>query len=398
MAKANRGMGRVYQRPGSHRWWVEVWHRGKQHRESSKSTKKSDATALLKQRLTEMASGQFMGAQADRVTVAELLDNLELNYRLHQRASLRTLPSHRTALLEHLAHVRAVDVTTARLNRMVLAWQDAGKQPATINRYLGTLRRAFTLGKKATPSLVQSVPDMPRLPEHNVRTGYVDHAIVPQLLAALDHDPALRAFVEWCYWTGMRRGAVRDLRWQDIDRKTGVLRIPAEIDKARRSRALPLPPALLAVVERRWTARSEYAKATGVLVPWVFWRIYDGAPRTGLGRGDAVRLVDFRKAWETACRKAGCPGLLLHDFRRTAARTLRLAGVDREHARLFTGHRTEAMFERYNIDDDLQLRDATARLTAYVTNEQATQAANGPPRLPAQFPHGRAARKGTDAP
>jgi integrase len=212
----------------------------------------------------------------------------------------------------------------------------------------------------------------PRHRKH--RTGYADHAVVPILLAALAHDPALQDFVTWLYWTGMRRGAVRDLGWQDVDRKAGTLRLPAELEKSRRSRALP--PVLRAVLDRRWAARAAHAKATGVLVPWVFWRVHCGAPKPGLARGDAVRIVEFRKAWATATRAAGCPQLTPHDFRRTAARTLRLAGVDREHARLFTGHRTESMFNRYNIDDDLQLRDAVDRLTAYMATQTAAPAVN----------------------
>src|SRR5262249_54059590 len=59
-----------------------------------------------------------------------------------------------------------------------------------------------------------------------------------------------------CRGQGMRRGAVRDLRWQDIDRKAGTLRLPAEIEKTRRSRGLPLPPELLAILDRRWAART----------------------------------------------------------------------------------------------------------------------------------------------
>ena len=124
------------------------------------------------------------------------------------------------------------------------------------------------------------------------------------------------------------------------------------------------------MLDRRWQARTEHAKATGVLVPWIFWRVYDGQSRAGLARADAVRIVDFRKAWASATVAAGCPGLLVHDFRRTAARTLRLAGVEREQARLFTSHRTDAMFERYNIDDNLRLRDATDRLATYIATAQ----------------------------
>jgi integrase len=368
---AERGMGRLFKFPGSSNWWIQFSYRGTKHRESSRSPKRSVAVALLKARIAEMQGGQFAGTGAARVSVAMLLDNLEADYRLHGRASLRNLRGHRAALLEYLEGVRAVDVTTARLNRMAVAWREEQKAPATVNRYFETLRRAFVLGKKATPPLVQFVPDVPSLPEHNVRTGYVDHAVVPKLLAALEHDPPLRDYIEWLAFTGMRRGAARDLRWQDIDRKHGTMRLPAEIEKTRRSRSLPLPAPLLAIVARRWTARTEYAKQTGTLVPWVFWRVYDGAPREGLARGDAVRIVDFRKAFTRACKAADCPGLLVHDFRRTAARSLRLAGVDREQARLVTGHRTDAMFSRYNIDDDLQLRDAMEKLTAYVTAERA---------------------------
>lgn len=76
--------------------------------------------------------------------------------------------------------------------------------------------------------------------------------------------------------------------------------------------------------------------------------IHDGPPKKGLARGDAVRIIDCRKAWATARKAAGCSGLLLHDFRGTAARTLRLARIDREDARLVTGHRTQAMLDRYN--------------------------------------------------
>jgi integrase len=54
---------------------------------------------------------------------------------------------------------------------------------------------------------------------------------------------------------------------------------------------------------------------------------------------------------EGVCRGEG-PGLLFHDLRRSAVRKLVRAGVDRDVARKISGHKTEAMFARYNITDE----------------------------------------------
>jgi hypothetical protein len=77
-------------------------------------------------------------------------------------------------------------------------------------------------------------------------------------------------------------------------------------------------------------------------------------------------MIDVRKAWSSACATAGCTGRLIHDLRRTAIRNMRLAGIERRDAMLISGHRTESVFERYNVDRDIGLRDAMAKLGAYV--------------------------------
>jgi integrase len=67
--------------------------------------------------------------------------------------------------------------------------------------------------------------------------------------------------------------------------------------------------------------------------------------------------------WKTACKAAGVPGRLAHDFRRTAVRNLERRGVPRSVAMKITGHRTEAVYRRYAIVSDADLQEATLRLT-----------------------------------
>lgn len=77
-------------------------------------------------------------------------------------------------------------------------------------------------------------------------------------------------------------------------------------------------------------------------------------------------IRDFYTAWRAAAERAGLGGLYLHDFRRSTARNLIRAGVPERVAMSVTGHKTRAIFDRYNIVSEGDLRDATAKVSAYV--------------------------------
>src|SRR5229473_504560 len=77
----------------------------------------------------------------------------------------------------------------------------------------------------------------------------------------------------------------------------------------------------------------------------------------------------LRRAWKSACKRAGVSGRLLHDLRRTAVRNLERAGVSRSAAMNMTGHRTETIYRRYAIVAESDLIEAGKKLSALHTSD-----------------------------
>jgi len=72
-------------------------------------------------------------------------------------------------------------------------------------------------------------------------------------------------------------------------------------------------------------------------------------------------IKSLRRAWMTACKRAGLPELLLHDLRGSAVRNLERAGISRSVAVKLTDHKTEAVYRRYAIAAESDLREYEAR-------------------------------------
>ena len=112
----------------------------------------------------------------------------------------------------------------------------AKKSNATVNRELELLRRSLRLAKDR--GLLLSLPKISLLPEHNTRLGFFERPELEGLVAALPEY--LADMARFPYFTGMRLGEIKSLRWEDVDREVGALRLRGEHAKTGDARTMML--------------------------------------------------------------------------------------------------------------------------------------------------------------
>ena len=83
-----------------------------------------------------------------------------------------------------------------------------------------------------------------------------------------------------------------------------------------------------------------------------------------LTRENGEPIRDLRGAWDALVEAAGLPGLLLHDFRRSAVRNMVRRGIPERVAMKISGHKTRSIFERYNIVSETDIVDAARKIEA----------------------------------
>jgi integrase len=347
-----RGDGRIYKRRGSNHWWIAYNHHGKELRESSQSAEYRDAQKLLKRRQQELGA-ETLGLQSfiphqDRITVDELLDQLAHDYKLRGKYS-PSITSHLQRARNAFGHYRATKLTPKHIDEFIAAELESGRAPATINRSTQLVGQAFKLALRRRE--LNTKPYIRKLSEKNTRQGFFEH---DELERVVTHLPDyLQDACRFAYLSGWRRGEVFTLEWNDVDQRARVIRLRPEESKNGQGRTLALEGTLWSIIERRWSERVVRQGRTSRIATLVFHH-------------DGHAIVDLKKAWATACTNAGVGKKLFHDFRRTAIRNMVRAGVPETVAMKISGHKTRSVFDRYNITDERDLRDAMKKTQEYL--------------------------------
>ena len=299
---------------------------------------------LLKRRVGEVAIGKFSGLAHERVTMDELFDDLVTDYKLNRR---KTLPHLLSRLRLHLrpafGKTRANALSTSQLKRYMVARLEKEAARATINRELEFVERALRIGAHCEPPKVMKAIRVPSLKEKNVRVGFLDDA---GYLKLRDELPSyLQAVFVTGYHVGARLGEFLGLRWKQVDLANSQIVLDPGTTKNEKGRTLPM------YGDRKESLLVQQAERDAKHLTCAYVFAHDGH-----------RTTEFRKAWSSACERAGLKGLLFHDLRRSAVRNMRLAGIPENVAMQITGHKTRSIFDRYSIVGGQDIQDAATKL------------------------------------
>jgi integrase len=313
------------------------------------------AKRLLDSREGEIAQGKMPSIQFDKVTFDELADGFLRDYRINQKKSLVRAERSVNHLKAFFKGARATEITTPMINQYIEIRMDVGAANATINRELAALKRMLNLGAEQTPPLVDKsrIPKIKMLDENNVRKGFFEHDQFLAVRAALPEY--LRGFVTIAYKEGWRLDEIETLTWDQVDRKLGIIRLEPGETKNDDARVAYLDDEEKEIIAAQWELRKRVFNKRGVLSPWIFFNRYG-----------TDRIKQFHKSWKKACKKAGVPGKIFHDFRRSAVRNMVRAGIPENVAMKISGHKTRSVFERYNIVNDADLIEAAKKRAAYL--------------------------------
>ncbi len=339
-----------YQADGQTWWRVDAWVVDRDGRHvrfrQKRIPTKEQALAVAAKARTESFEGTFLGRRRlPRHTVAEL-------WKSYAPAAERDNDSWATDqgrakhLLRHLGTMQADRLTLKEVD----AYRDTRLKartkrgtpptPATLDREVELLKRLLGYAFKSGELKDHPLRGVQLLRKPNVRRMVLDEHGFQRLFAAAEE--ALRPILLVAFDTGMRKEELLALRWEQVDLDASTITLAPEDTKTDEPRLIVL------------TARAKEAlgtlhspKATG----FVFVN-----PRT------RTRWVDVKKRFRRAVEAAGLHGLWFHDLRRSFITRARRLGVPESVVMRMSGHRTRAVFERYNIVDTQDLRAAVRAL------------------------------------
>ena len=269
---------------------------------------------------SEMARGVWQDtSEAEATTLGEALQRYAVEVSARKKGREQELCRIRRWIENPLACRSLASLRGKDFSAYVQSREKEQASPNTIRLEMAIIGNLFTVARKewgmeslSNPAQLVRLPARPKGRDRRIEPGEWG-ALLAQLPSP--HDAVVSLLVE----TGMRRGELAAMQWEQVDWSVPSVLLPDT--KNGTAREVPLSTAAVGVLEG--------------LNPRSAGPVWGMAPQS------------FSQAFIRACKRAGIEDLRLHDLRHEATSRLVERGLGVAQVTTITGHKDLRMFQRY---------------------------------------------------
>lgn len=333
------GMG-LYKRKGSQFYWMTFRVNGRKYSESTRTSNRKLAEKIYAKTYSEMLEGKWIEPEPDlNITMAEMIDRFMVEISPHLATSTHERNVQMAKNLKgFFGKMLVQEVRSSTVSKYKAKKLKAGYRKETIVRELGFLRRIYNVAIeeweicKDNP-VRNTLKTLGRSDRKRVR--FLSAEEVTLLMGHL--TTWLKPIVILARHTGLRRGNILSLTWDQIDLKRRVLLV----NQTKNGEPIGIPLTETACMTLN-------AQVGHLHSPYVF------CDREGQPYSPHKISMAFRRA----CKRAGIENLRFHDLRHDFASKIIQRGGNIYALRELLGHKDMRMTVRYAHLAPENLREA----------------------------------------
>ncbi len=236
-----------------------------------------------------------------------------------------------STLLSRITEKEIIDYRATRAGETVIRRGKPSKKltsPTTVNKEVGLLRKLMRLAQ--TKGIIGRVPKF-KVEKERSRDRVLSEEEYAALLA---NCPLwLKRVCVAAYETCLTRGDLLNLIWDEVDRKSWVIKLADGREKTKVRQEIPIRTEALTALFRE--LEGEYRKLPNV----------DGLVFTC--GGQRIEKMQLRRALQRACKAARIDGFTFHDFRHCAITRWHAMNVPVSVAMRMAGHSSVQAHKKY---------------------------------------------------
>ncbi|MBN1273888.1 MAG: tyrosine-type recombinase/integrase [Candidatus Aminicenantes bacterium] len=343
----NYGFGAVYTRKtkqGKERWYIDYRdEEGKRIQRIVKNAQSRDeAVIALQQQVLSVFSREHNVKQKPKKT--KFLDFAEQyveNYAKVNKRSWKTDECYLQGMMQYFSKYYLDEITSLHIEKYKVYRLKQNVRPSTVNRCLAILRKMFNL---AVEWDLLKISPMRKIKFYSEKDNLKERILTKDEETRLLEESAehLKPILIVALNTGMRRGEILNLKWNQVDLKRKTIRV--EETKSGKMRFISVNTPLLHELQKHQSTKSTS--------DYLFINPKTGKP-----------LTSVKTAFKAACRRAGIFNLRFHDLRHTFASRLVERGIDLITVKELLGHSSVKITERYTHSQQERKIQAVEALT-----------------------------------